>query len=61
MSVVIVLVTGAVLAQSEAPRATGGPQFGASVYGLYGLGDTGLPSPAWPPAADRGFRGPAMS
>jgi hypothetical protein len=33
----------------------------AQVYGLYGLGDTGLPSPAWPPAADKGFRGPAMS
>jgi len=31
------------------------------VYGLYGLGDTGLPSPAWPPAADKGYRGPAMS
>jgi hypothetical protein len=31
------------------------------VYALYGLGDTGLPSSAWPPAADRGFRGPAMS
>jgi hypothetical protein len=31
------------------------------VYALYGLGDTGLSSPAWPPAADRGFRGPAMS
>jgi hypothetical protein len=31
------------------------------VYELYGLGDTGLPSSAWPPAADRGFRGPAMS
>src|SRR5690242_13616051 len=29
MSVVIVLVTGAVLAQSEAPRATGGAQFGS--------------------------------
>jgi len=33
----------------------------AQVYGLYGLGDTGLPSPAWPPAADKGYRGPAMS
>ncbi len=33
----------------------------APVYGLYGLGDTGLPSPAWRPAADRAFRGPAMS
>jgi len=33
----------------------------APVYGLYGLADTGLPSSAWPPAADQGFRGPAMS
>jgi hypothetical protein len=33
----------------------------AQVYALYGLGDTGLPSPAWPPATDREFRGPAMS
>jgi dienelactone hydrolase len=33
----------------------------APVYELYGLGDTGLPSSAWPPAADHGFRGPATS
>ncbi|MBC3192812.1 acetylxylan esterase [Pseudonocardia sp. C8] len=33
----------------------------ARVYDLYGLGDTGLPSPHWPPATDRGHRGPAMS
>jgi hypothetical protein len=33
----------------------------APVYQLYGLGDTGLPSAAWPPAADKPFRGPAMS
>lgn len=33
----------------------------APVYELYGLGDTGLPSPTWPPKADQGFRGPAMS
>jgi hypothetical protein len=33
----------------------------APVYELYGLGDTGLPSTTWPPAADQGFRGPAMS
>lgn len=33
----------------------------APVYALYGLGDTGLPSAAWPPATDQGFRGPAMS
>ncbi|WP_308257827.1 alpha/beta hydrolase family protein [Pseudonocardia lacus] len=33
----------------------------APVYELYGLGDTGLPSAEWPPRADRGFRGPAMS
>ena len=33
----------------------------APVYGLYGLGDTGLPSSTWPSATDRGFRGPAMS
>ncbi|GAA4549898.1 acetylxylan esterase [Pseudonocardia xishanensis] len=33
----------------------------APVYALYGLGDTGLASTAWPPAADQGFRGPAMS
>jgi hypothetical protein len=33
----------------------------APVYGLYGLGDTGLPSSTWPPRADQGFRGPAMS
>jgi hypothetical protein len=33
----------------------------APVYELYGLGDTGLPSSRWPPRADRGFRGPAMS
>ena len=33
----------------------------APVYALYGLGDTGLPSPIWPPRADQGFRGPAMS
>jgi hypothetical protein len=31
------------------------------VYALYGLGNTGLPSSAWPPAPDRAFRGPAMS
>ncbi|WP_083275938.1 dienelactone hydrolase family protein [Pseudonocardia sp. HH130630-07] len=31
------------------------------VYDLYGLGDTGLPSPDWKPATDTGFRGPAMS
>lgn len=31
------------------------------VYRLYGLAGTGLPSPAWPPRADRGYRGPAMS
>jgi hypothetical protein len=31
------------------------------VYELYGLGGTGLPSSAWPPPRDRGFRGPAMS
>ncbi|WP_312858237.1 alpha/beta hydrolase family protein [Pseudonocardia pini] len=33
----------------------------APVYALYGLGDTGLPSAAWPPATGTGFRGPAMS
>ena len=33
----------------------------APLYALYGLGGTGLPSSAWPPAADKGFRGPAMS
>ncbi len=33
----------------------------APVYELYGLGDTGLSSSAWPPHADQGFRGPAMS
>jgi hypothetical protein len=33
----------------------------APVYALYGLGDTGLPSPTWPSVTDRGFRGPAMS
>jgi len=33
----------------------------APVYALYGLGDTGLPATTWPPAADQGFRGPAMS
>ena len=33
----------------------------APVYALYGLGNTGLPSSAWPPAANQGFRGPAMS
>ena len=33
----------------------------APVYALYGLGDTGLPSSTWPPAADKAFRGPAMS
>lgn len=33
----------------------------APVYELYGLGDTGLPSPTWPSAVDKGFRGPAMS
>lgn len=31
------------------------------VYALYGLGGTGLPSTAWPPKADRDFRGRAMS
>ena len=33
----------------------------APVYALYGLGDTGSPSSTWPPAADKAFRGPAMS
>jgi hypothetical protein len=33
----------------------------APVYELYGLGDTGLPAATWPPRADQGFRGPAMS
>jgi hypothetical protein len=33
----------------------------APVYELYGLGDTGLSSPTWPPRKDQGFRGPAMS
>ncbi|HEY0816754.1 MAG TPA: acetylxylan esterase, partial [Pseudonocardia sp.] len=33
----------------------------AQVYRLYGLGDTGLSSSTWPPAADKAFRGPAMS
>ena len=33
----------------------------APVYELYGLGDTGLPSSTWPPRADQGFRGSAMS
>ncbi len=33
----------------------------APVYALYGLGDTGLPSSTWPPAAGHAFRGPAMS
>lgn len=33
----------------------------APVYELYGLGDTGLTSQSWPPAEDRGFRGPGMS
>ena len=33
----------------------------APVYGLYGLGDTGLPSSTWKPRADQGFRGPVMS
>lgn len=33
----------------------------APVYELYGLGDTGLPSPDWQPPTDTGFRGPAMS
>lgn len=32
----------------------------APVFALYGLGDTGLPSDAWPPATDTAFRGPAM-
>jgi hypothetical protein len=36
-------------------------QAAAPVYALYGLGDTGLPSASWPPQADRGFRGAAMS
>lgn len=36
-------------------------QAAAPVYALYGLGDTGLPSPSWPPKADQGFRGAAMS
>lgn len=31
------------------------------VYELYGLGDTGLPSPKWQPTTDTAFRGPAMS
>jgi dienelactone hydrolase len=31
------------------------------VYELYGLGGTGLSSSSWPPRADHGFRGPAMS
>ena len=33
----------------------------AQAYELYGLGDTGLPSPDWKPTTDKGFRGPAMS
>ena len=33
----------------------------APVYQLYGLGDTGLTSTAWPPAADYPYRGSAMS
>ncbi len=33
----------------------------APVYQLYGLGDTGLTSTAWPPAADHPYRGSAMS
>ncbi|ALE76107.1 hypothetical protein FRP1_07815 [Pseudonocardia sp. EC080625-04] len=33
----------------------------SKVYELYGLGDTGLPSPDWKPATDTAFRGPAMS
>lgn len=33
----------------------------ARVYELYGLGDTGLPSPNWKPPTDTDFRGPAMS
>jgi hypothetical protein len=32
----------------------------APVFALYGLGETGLPSDAWPPARDTPFRGPAM-
>ncbi|WP_226367362.1 acetylxylan esterase [Pseudonocardia sp. ICBG162] len=62
------IAPGRVVVASAVDDANADPQgeFGsylaaAPVYALYGLGDTGLPSTTWPPAAGTSFRGPGMS